>query len=61
MPNKVGHMDMSESQFPPPPPAIKLAMNGHVRRRSRNGAVKVDLSCADKTIRRPESAPDLAR
>jgi len=39
---------------------VKMAING-IRRRSRVGAaVKVDLSCADKTIRRPESAPDLA-
>ena len=39
---------------------VQLAVNG-VRKRSRSGAVKVDLSCADKSIRRPDSAPDLVR
>jgi hypothetical protein len=43
------------------PPTIKLALNGVRKRAARCGAVKVDLSCADKTIRRPDSAPDLIR
>ncbi len=40
---------------------VKLALNGVRKRRVRCGAVKVDLSCADKSIRRPDSAPDLIR
>jgi hypothetical protein len=40
---------------------VKLALNGVRKRPARSGAVKVDLSCADKSIRRPGSAPDLIR
>lgn len=41
-------------------PYRRLAMNGAPgRRAARSGAVRVDLSFADKTIRRPGSAPDL--
>ena len=38
---------------------VKLAINGVRKRTPRSGAVKIDLTCADKTIRRPGSAPDL--
>ena len=38
---------------------IKLAINGVKKRTPRSGAVKIDLTCADKSIRRPGSAPDL--
>ena len=40
---------------------VKLALNGVRKRPVRSGAIKVDLSCADKSIRRPDSAPDLIR
>ena len=39
---------------------VKLALNGVRKRPVRSGAIKVDLSCADKSIRR-DSAPDLIR
>jgi len=39
--------------------SVKLAVNGVKKRTVRSGAVKVDLSWADKSIRRPGSAPDL--
>jgi len=38
---------------------VKLAINGVKKRTARSGAVKIDLTCADKSIRRPGSAPDL--
>ena len=38
---------------------VKLAINGVKKRTPRCGAIKVDLTCADKSIRRPGSAPDL--
>ena len=38
---------------------VKLAINGVKKRSVRCGAIKVDLTCADKSIRRPGSAPDL--
>ena len=38
---------------------VKLAVNGVRKRTPRSGAVKIDLTCADKSIRRPGSAPDL--
>ena len=38
---------------------VKLAVNGVKKRTGRSGAVKIDLTCADKSIRRPGSAPDL--
>ena len=38
---------------------VKLAVNGVKKRTARSGAVKIDLTCADKSIRRPGSAPDL--
>ena len=43
--------------------SVKLAINGVKKQRAmapRSGAVKIDLTCADKSIRRPGSAPDLA-
>ena len=40
-------------------PCRKVALNGAVKRSVRSGAVRVDLSFADKSIRRPGSAPDL--
>ena len=41
--------------------SVKLAVAGGRKRGSaRSGAVRVDLSWADKSIRRPGSAPDLA-
>ena len=38
---------------------VKLAVNTVKKRTPRSGAVKIDLTCADKSIRRPGSAPDL--
>ena len=38
---------------------VKLAINGVKKKTPRSGAIKVDLTWADKSIRRPGSAPDL--
>lgn len=55
-----GHKDQYEEvRCTKDPLEVKLAMNGTVRRTKGGGAIKVDLSTADKTIRRPDSAPDL--
>ena len=40
-------------------PTAQVVHNGVNKRTVRHGAVKIDLSFADKSIRRPGSAPDL--